>query len=79
MAALFDTLLVAVAVRLSDRVLVMAARPGRIVEEFRIDEPYPRRPEFMVSTDFSHHAKNLQDSLHRASRDTQETAEEVRA
>lgn len=64
---------------LSSRVVMMAARPGRIVEEFRIDEPYPRRPEFMVSTDFSHHAKNLQDSLHRASRDTQETAEEVRA
>ncbi|NCT99664.1 MAG: ABC transporter ATP-binding protein [Comamonadaceae bacterium] len=62
---------------LSSRVVMMAARPGRIVEEFRIDEPYPRRPEFMVSTDFSHHAKNLQDSLHRASRDTQETNEEV--
>ncbi|WP_288253565.1 ABC transporter ATP-binding protein [uncultured Hydrogenophaga sp.] len=64
---------------LSSRVVMMAARPGRIVEEFHIDEPYPRRPEFMVSTDFSHHAKRLQDSLHRASRDTTETNEEVRA
>ena len=64
---------------LSSRVVMMAARPGRIVEEFHIDEPYPRKPEFMVSTDFSRHARSLQDSLHRASRDTQETTEEVRA
>ena len=37
------------AVFLSSRVVMMAARPGRIVEEVMIDEPYPRSPEFMVS------------------------------
>jgi NitT/TauT family transport system ATP-binding protein len=62
------------AVFLSTRVVMMAARPGRIVEEFLIDEPYPRKPEFMVSPEFARHAKQLQDSLHRASRDTTEDA-----
>ena len=55
------------AVFLSSRVVMMAARPGRIVEEFVIDEPYPRSPEFMVSPQFSRYAKKLQDSLLQAS------------
>jgi len=55
------------AVFLSSRVVMMAARPGRVVEQFRIDEPYPRRADFMVSPQFSRHAKTLQDSLLRAS------------
>jgi NitT/TauT family transport system ATP-binding protein len=62
------------AVFLSSRVVMMAARPGRIVEAFPIDQPYPRTPDFMVSTEFSRHAKQLQDSLLRASRDTTEDA-----
>ena len=59
---------------LSSRVVMMAARPGRIVEEVHIEQPYPRTPDFMVSTEFSHYAKRLQDSLLRASRDTTEIA-----
>ncbi len=55
------------AVYLSTRVVVMAARPGRVVEEVMIDEPYPRGPEFRVSTAFAGHARRLQDSLLRAS------------
>ena len=55
------------AVFLSTRVVVMAARPGRVVEEFQIDEPTPRRAEFLVSPQFSRYAKQLQDSLLRAS------------
>ncbi|HYP85697.1 ABC transporter ATP-binding protein [Variovorax sp.] len=55
------------AVFLSSRVVMMAARPGRVVEEFRIDEPYPRRADFMVSPQFTRHARQLQDSLLRAS------------
>jgi NitT/TauT family transport system ATP-binding protein len=58
------------AVFLSRRVVVMAARPGRIVEEIAIDEPYPRTADFRVSTAFSHYAKQLQDSLLRASGET---------
>ncbi len=55
------------AVFLSSRVVMMAARPGRVVETFAIDEPYPRTPDFMVSPQFSRHAKRLQDSLMCAS------------
>jgi NitT/TauT family transport system ATP-binding protein len=55
------------AVYLSTRVVVMAARPGRIVEQVEIAEPYPRGPDFRVSTEFSRYAKRLQDSLLRAS------------
>jgi NitT/TauT family transport system ATP-binding protein len=63
------------AVFLSTRVVMMAARPGRIVEEFHIDEPYPRRPEFMVTPEFARHARALQDSLHRASQHNDEETE----
>lgn len=55
------------AVFLSSRVIMMAARPGRVVDQFFIDEPYPRTDDFLVSTQFSRHAKLLQDSLLRAS------------
>jgi NitT/TauT family transport system ATP-binding protein len=62
------------AVYLSQRVLVMAARPGRVVDDVRIDEPYPRSAEFRVSTTFSRYAKALQDSLLRASGGSVEVA-----
>ena len=67
------------AVFLSQRVVMMAARPGRIVEEVRIDEPYPRSPDFMVSPAFSRHARRLQDSLLRASREADPEAAEADA
>jgi len=60
------------AVFLSSRVVMMAARPGRVVEEFHIDEPYLRTPDFMVSPQFARHAKRLQDSLLRASTHNEE-------
>ena len=55
------------AVFLSTRVVIMAARPGRVVEELHIDAPYPRGDDFMVSTEFAGYARQLQDSLLRAS------------
>jgi NitT/TauT family transport system ATP-binding protein len=55
------------AVYLSTRVVVMAARPGRVIETVPIEEPYPRGPDFRVSTQFSKYAKQLQESLLRAS------------
>jgi NitT/TauT family transport system ATP-binding protein len=63
------------AVFLSTRVVMMAARPGRVVEEFCIDEPYPRTAEFMVTPQFSRYAKQLQDSLLRASTGAAEAAD----
>lgn len=55
------------AVFLSTRVVMMAARPGRIVDELAIGEPYPRTPGFTVTPRFAALARHLQDSLVRAS------------
>jgi NitT/TauT family transport system ATP-binding protein len=55
------------AVFLSQRVLVMAARPGRVVDEVATTEPYPRGADFRVSTAFARHAARLQSSLLNAS------------
>ena len=62
------------AVFLSTRVVMMAARPGRIVEEVKIDEPYPRTPEFMVTPRFAGYASRLQKSLLEVSREGAERA-----
>jgi NitT/TauT family transport system ATP-binding protein len=40
-------------VYLSSRVMVLAARPGRVVEEIAIDEPYPRDEEFRTSARYA--------------------------
>ncbi|WP_312056083.1 ABC transporter ATP-binding protein [Pantoea brenneri] len=55
------------AVFLSQRVIMMAARPGRVVEDIAINEPFPRSEDFRVSPAFSRYAKQLQDSLLQAS------------
>ena len=55
------------AVFLSTRVVVMAARPGRILKEVVIDEPYPRNDAFRVSQKFAVYARELQLLLAEAS------------
>lgn len=70
LTVVFVTHSIAEAVFLSQRVVVMAARPGRMVEEVVIDEPYPRTPEFRVSQRFAQWASQLQDALLRASGET---------
>lgn len=67
LTVIFVTHSITEAVYLSNRVIVMAARPGRIVEEVVIDEPYPRTADFRVSQRFANYSKHLQDSLLRAS------------
>ncbi|HEY1329128.1 MAG TPA: ABC transporter ATP-binding protein [Casimicrobiaceae bacterium] len=47
------------AVFLSTRIVVMGARPGRILTSHAIDEPYPRGDAFRVSTRFAEHARAL--------------------
>jgi NitT/TauT family transport system ATP-binding protein len=66
MAALFVTHSVAEAVGLSQRVLVMAARPGRIVAELAIDAPYPRPPSFRHSAPFTDACRRLGEALAEA-------------
>ncbi|RAI45877.1 ABC transporter ATP-binding protein [Rhodoplanes roseus] len=52
---------------LSTRVVVMAARPGRVLREVVIDEPYPRDDAFRVSQKFAAYARDLQVLLAEAS------------
>jgi NitT/TauT family transport system ATP-binding protein len=41
------------AVYLSSRVVVMAARPGRVVDDIRIDSPFPRSDAFRTSARYA--------------------------
>jgi NitT/TauT family transport system ATP-binding protein len=66
MATLFVTHSVAEAVFLSQRVLVMAARPGRVVAELAIAQPYPREPGFRHAPAFVDACRQLGDALLQA-------------
>ncbi len=52
LAVMFVTHSIYEAVFLSQRVLVMSGRPGRVVAEVAIDAPYPRLPSFRTSPDY---------------------------
>ncbi|MCR9086534.1 MAG: ABC transporter ATP-binding protein [Rhodobacteraceae bacterium] len=51
---------------LSDRIIVMAARPGRVIEELHVDAPYPRGEEFRTSAEYAGYCRATSDALHRA-------------
>jgi NitT/TauT family transport system ATP-binding protein len=55
------------AVYLSTRVVVMSARPGRIVDELHIPEPHPRTQAFRTTTRFAELCSRLASSLDKAS------------
>ena len=50
-------------VYLSTRVVVMAARPGRVATELALQTPWPRQEDYRVSNDFSAEARRVSDSL----------------
>jgi NitT/TauT family transport system ATP-binding protein len=54
------------AVYLSERVVVMAANPGRIVAEILIDEPMPRTDAFRTSLAYSHYCRHVAEALSAA-------------
>lgn len=51
---------------LSDRVVVMAARPGRVIHELEVDQPYPRDEEFRTSAEYAAHCRSASDALQAA-------------
>src|SRR6476469_2656239 len=53
------------AVYLSNRVVVMAARPGRVVAEVAIAAPYPRPEEFRLSSLFNEYCREVSGALSR--------------
>jgi NitT/TauT family transport system ATP-binding protein len=54
------------AVYLSNRVVVMAARPGRVVADIPIDAPYPRDEDFRTSPLFTSYCRQLSAALAQA-------------
>ena len=54
-------------VYLSQRVVVMAARPGRVVADVAIAAPYPRDEEFRTSIDYNHYCREVSHHLAAAS------------
>ncbi|MCI0526197.1 MAG: ABC transporter ATP-binding protein [Nitrospira sp.] len=65
---LFVTHSLSEAVYLSDRIVVMTARPGRIKEILKVDFPHPRRPEIMTTDAFEDLRIQLLKNLYEESR-----------
>lgn len=65
-SVIFVTHSVYESVYLSSRIVVMAARPGRVIEQITVDEPYPRGEEFRTSSRYNQHCVAVQRSLHGA-------------
>ncbi len=53
-------------VYLSNRIAVMAARPGRIIADMPIDAPYPRGEDFRMSSAYNDFCRQISDALHSA-------------
>ncbi|WP_226898306.1 ABC transporter ATP-binding protein [Mangrovicoccus algicola] len=51
---------------LSDRIVVMAARPGRVIRELRVDEPYPRGEAFRTSAEYAAQCRAASEALKQA-------------
>src|SRR5215472_15808829 len=63
------------AVFLADRVAVFSARPGTIKQIITVDEPHPRRPQFMTSAKLHTLRDRLYALLHDEIRKTMEQAD----
>jgi NitT/TauT family transport system ATP-binding protein len=53
-------------VYLSQRIVVMAARPGRVYAEIPVDAPYPRTEEFRISAPYNEFCRLTSAALHGA-------------
>ena len=48
---------------LSNRIVVMAARPGRVHTELTLDEPYPRSEDYRTSSNYAAQCRAASDAL----------------
>ncbi|MGO9397515.1 MAG: ABC transporter ATP-binding protein [Xanthobacteraceae bacterium] len=53
-------------VYLSSRIVVMAARPGRVFTELAVDAPYPRDDNFRTSPEYAAHCRRTSEALAEA-------------
>jgi NitT/TauT family transport system ATP-binding protein len=53
-------------VYLSSRIVVMAARPGRVFQELAVEAPYPRTDEFRTSALYNENCRRASAALHDA-------------
>jgi NitT/TauT family transport system ATP-binding protein len=53
-------------VYLSERIVVMAARPGRVFSDLRMEAPYPREEDFRTSAVYNDNCRLVSDTLQRA-------------
>jgi NitT/TauT family transport system ATP-binding protein len=51
---------------LSNRIVVMAARPGRTIRKLVVEAPHPRAEEFRTSADYAAHCRAASEALHEA-------------
>lgn len=51
---------------LSNRIIVMAAKPGRVFNEMSVDAPYPRDEAFRTSEDYAHLTRSASTMLRSA-------------
>jgi NitT/TauT family transport system ATP-binding protein len=64
--AVFVTHSVFESVYLSQRIVVMAARPGRIMADLTVDAPYPRDDMFRTSAEYAHLCRVASETLKKA-------------
>ncbi|RZK83207.1 MAG: ABC transporter ATP-binding protein, partial [Methylobacterium sp.] len=53
---------------LSSRIVVMGARPGRIVTDLALPEPWPRAAEFRTTTRYAELTRTVSETLEAATR-----------
>lgn len=52
------------AVYLSSRIVIMSPRPGKIIDDIKIDLPYPREPEIRDSETYFHLVSRVRAGIH---------------